>query len=242
MKTVSFIILLICTLTALSQDSTNTTSSSTKKLYLGVSFSPDIAYRKTSSNYYFSEEVPKIGYTTGLNVRLTITKKFSLESGLLLSNKGYKNNFSGLTFGDMIDPRRGFIYPTQSNTPSEVEYTYNYYYLDIPLKAVFTFGQRKFHFFTAAGITSNILIKATETSKITYQNGNSDKDSQVAPFNYNRFNLSPTASIGISRNTDKRILKIEPYFSYGILKIIDAPSTAYLWNYGINIGYFIYIK
>lgn len=241
MKIILIIILLSFSLIAWSQDTTKTTQNSNKQLFLGLSFSPDLAYRTESSNYYFTEEIAKIGYTTGISARLNITKKFDLESGLFFSNKGYKNNFYGLTFGDMIDPRRGFIYNTQ-NAPSEVEYIYSYYYLDIPIKAVFTFGQRKIHFFTSAGITPNILIKATETSSITYQSGNNETNTQDAPFNYNHFNLSPTISLGISRNTEKSILKIEPYYSYGLLKIINAPSTAYLWNYGINIAYYININ
>lgn len=33
-------------------------------------------------------------------------------------------------------------------------------------------------------------------------------------------------------------LRIEPTFSYGLLKIIDAPVTGYLYSGGINIGYY----
>lgn len=238
MKICVLIILFTSSLLSYSQDSTLTNK---KKLYLGLTVSPDFSYRNTSNNYYFTEETAKLGYTIGISSRLNITKKISIESGLLLSNKGYKNNFSGLTFGDMIDPRRGFIYNTQ-NTPRKVEYIYSYYYLDIPIKAAFTFGQRKIHFFAAAGITPNILIKTTEKSIITYQNGDTDNDSHDALFNYNRFNLSPTVSVGLSKITAKSILKIEPYFSYGILKIIDALTTAYLWNCGINLSYCIAIK
>jgi len=238
MKICVLTILFITSLLSYSQDSTITNS---KKLYLGLTVSPDYSYRNASNNYYFTEETAKLGYTIGISSRLNITKKVSIESGLLLSNKGYKNNFSGLTFGDITDPRNGFGTAPQ-NLPSEIEFIYNYYYIDIPLKAVFTFGQRKIHFFAAAGITPNILIKATEKNITTYQNGDTDNDTQDAPFNYKKFNLSPIISIGVSRNTDKSILKIEPYYSYGLFKIIDAPSTAYLWSYGINVGYYIRIK
>ena len=142
MRICALTILFITSLLSYSQDSTLTNK---QKLYLGLSVSPDYSYRNASNNYYFTEETAKLGYTTGLNAKLTITKKFSLESGLLLSNKGYRYNTSNLIFGNLTDPRNGFGTAPQ-NLPSEVEFIYNYYYIDIPLKAVFTFGQRKIHF------------------------------------------------------------------------------------------------
>jgi hypothetical protein len=37
---------------------------------------------------------------------------------------------------------------------------------------------------------------------------------------------------------NKMYVRIEPTFRYGVLKIIDAPVTAYLWNAGLNMGFY----
>ena len=47
--------------------------------------------------------------------RIPVSKKFSMNAGLEASYRQLSLDWSQLTFGDMIDPRYGFIYPTQED-------------------------------------------------------------------------------------------------------------------------------
>lgn len=61
--------------------------------------------------------------------------------------------------------------------------------------------------------------------------------------NYRKLNLSPLISAGFDyRLNNKRSLKVEPTFRYGILKTIEAPVSENIWNAGLNIGYYITLK
>ena len=70
----------------------------TKRIAIGVVFSPDYSYRTlkpySSSNLIAelrdSLEIPKFGFTTGLNLLLQLNKRLTLEAGLQFSNKGEK--------------------------------------------------------------------------------------------------------------------------------------------------------
>src|SRR4051812_48865989 len=71
-----------------------------KKISIGVMYSPDYCYRtlkpdaseiskaivETRDNF----EIPKFGFTTGLSFIYQLNKKLSLETGLQFSDKGEK--------------------------------------------------------------------------------------------------------------------------------------------------------
>jgi type IX secretion system PorP/SprF family membrane protein len=51
--------------------------------------------------------------------QLNVNRKFSMRFGLQGTYVQKRLDFSKLTFGDMIDPRYGFVYPTQEIRPNE---------------------------------------------------------------------------------------------------------------------------
>ena len=56
---------------------------------------------------------------------LEVNRKFSVKAGFEASYRMLNLDWSELTFGDMIDPKYGFIYPTQEdivNNPNKVSY------------------------------------------------------------------------------------------------------------------------
>ena len=189
-------------------------------------------------------ETFKIGYTAGLNVCFKVTNKFSVEAGLQYSNKGYSFKMQELVYGDMIDPRYGFIYLTNGPTgPTKLKFVYNYHYFDIPIRAILCFGNKKLKLITSAGITTNLLVNATTTSISTYEDGNIVRKTSDQAYNYKTLNLSPSISAGIIYSINDKIhLQAEPTLRYGILKIIDSPVTAYLWNSGLNISIYYAVK
>lgn len=221
-----------------------------KQVQIGVNFSPDFCFRTLKNNDGSSisdivlnlrneNETIKFGYTTGLNICFNFKKFVALETGIQYSNKGYQALMKDLTYGDMIDPRYGFIYATSGTAPTKAKFIYNYHYIDIPLKVNFTFGKKKIRLISSVGLTTNIFIKETSASVLEYSDGKTDRKNYPTTFDYNKINISPIISVGIDYKINNRMnLRIEPTFRYGVLKIINTPIIGYLWNGGLNIGYY----
>lgn len=206
-----------------------------KRVQIGVNVSPDICSRTIQNNGSTGGFIPaindyetfKFGYTAGLNVCFNLKNFLGLETGIQYSNKGYQTKFEDLIFAQS--------FPT---FPNKVKYIYNFHYIDIPVKVNFTFGKKKVRFFTSVGITTNVFIKETQTRISEYSEGTS-KGKMPTGIDYNRFNLSPTISVGIDYKINERMnLRVEPTFRYGVLRIIDAPVTGYLYNAGLNISFY----
>jgi hypothetical protein len=228
------------------QDSLKTKSINNRRSFsIGVNISPDYCYRTITNStntafgsYIFesrnAREIAKLGYTAGVDIMYTISKRLSIETGLQFSNKGYSNKYVELTFGDPIDPRYGFTYSSGTvSQPVNFRFIYSYYYLDIPLRAIYSFGRNKIRFVTGLGITTNIfLIQKTigvfdNGYEITSKSTNSVR----------RINFSPTISLGGDYKINSRFnLRAEPTFRYGFMKTVDAPLGDHLWNAGFNIS------
>lgn len=247
MKRLTTILAIVISLTAFGQDN----ATETHKLLIGVTVSPDICFRTlektdgSSTNDWIMDlrndgESPKFSYSTGLSLCYNLTRHWGIETGLQYSNKGFAFVNSNPTFGSQIDPRYGFIY---GDSITKITMLDNFNYLDIPLRTIFTVGSRKVRFISSVGITTNILINATNTSVVKYENGDTDRNTQEQPYDYKKVNFSPTVSIGIDwQLCDKFNLRVEPTFRYGLLKIIDAPITAYLWSGGLNLTCYYALK
>jgi len=238
MKAITFLLSIVLTANLFGQE---TTTAEFKKIQLGINISPDYCFR-TLNNGSSIDETGKLGYTAGLNMNYNFNKNIGIGLGIHYSIKGYKTSMNALSYGDMIDPNYGFIYDP-SHTGANIKYIYNFHYLDIPLKVNFVTGKKKIRFITSVGLTTNVFIKETATRVIEYQDGTHNRKTHVSNYNYNTINLSPTASFGIDwKLNSKNNLRIEPTFRYGVLKIINAPVTGYLWNAGLNVSYYFGLK
>lgn len=256
MKRLTTIAAMMISLAAFGQDTLKSkVSTEFKRLLFGVNVSPDYCYRTLKNNDGSStssmiidllnkNEEPKIGYTAGLNICYNISKHLGFEVGAQYSNKGYAFKKSDLTFGDVIDPRYGFVYNSNGSAgPTKVKFLYNYIYLDVPVRAIFSFGEKRIHFVTSIGITTNILLNATQTSVLEYENGDTKHETNDQQYNFKTLDISPTVSVGVDYKISNKInLRVEPTFRYGLLKIIDTPITAYLWSGGLNITCYYAIK
>lgn len=256
MKLQTTFVTMLISLAVFGQDTLNSkTSAEFKRLLFGVNISPDYCYRTLKGDDRSSSialiidmqnknEEPKIGYTAGLNLCYNKSKHLGIELGVQYSNKGYASKKSDLTFGDIIDPRFGFVYSTNSSSPpTKAKYFYNHIYIDIPVRAIFSFGEKRIHFITSIGVATNILLKATTTSVLEYENGDTKQETHDQRYNFNSLNISPTISVGIDCKISNKInLRVEPTLRYGLLKIIDAPISAYLWSGGLNLTCYYVLK
>jgi Outer membrane protein beta-barrel domain len=220
-----------------------------KRLFIGANVSADYCYRTLKNDYGGSignliidlrndTEVPKLGYTAGLDLCYNIHKNIGIELGVQYSNKGYSFSSLDLYYGDMRDDRYGFTYDSNgASSPINIKIIYNHIYFDVPLRAILSFGEKKVRFVTSIGVATNILLKATNTIILEYQNEDTKKQTQELNYDFNKVNFSPMISIGVDYKVGKKInLRAEPTFRYGVLKIIDAPIAGYLWNSGLNIS------
>lgn len=218
-------------------NASNNTTSDFRKFQIGINFSPDICYRTLKNNdgsntsqivirIRNENETIKLGYTTGLNFCYNFNTSIGIETGVQFSNKGYQSKMKSLRYNQ-----------PEPDDPLFGKFRYNFYCMDIPLKANITFGEKKLRLLTSFGLTTNILFKETSTSVLIYSDGKKRKEAPQG-YDFNNLNFSPTLGIGIDYQINNRMhLRVEPTFRYNVLKIIDTPVTAYLYNGGINISY-----
>ena len=206
------------------QDTTKANPKKEKRVFVGVNFSPDICsatFKNPVLDNLGLKAFPKFGFTSGLNVCYLIKRYLSLNLGVQYSKREYEAK-SNLTFGDLIDRRRGFVYSTYEVFSG----TNVYQYIDIPMKANFIFGKKKTRFISSVGLETNILLKTTNRYFIAGENPN-------------HINLSPTISCGINYNVNnKMFFRIEPTLRYGLLKVSTGLATQYIWNAGLNISWY----
>lgn len=256
MKPLTLLVAIFISTMALGQDNQKPiVSKEFNRILFGVNVSADYCYRtlKNNDGSEVSNELtdilnkndqPKMGYTAGLNMCNNFSKHIGIEVGLQYSNKGYAFQQSDLTFSNNIDPRYGFVYNSNGSAlPSQIKLIYNYIYLDIPISAIFRFGEKRIQFITSIGITTNILLNTTVKSVVTYDDSTVKNQTNKLNYDFNKLNISPTISAGINyKISSKMNISVAPAFRYGILKIIDAPITAYLWSAGLNVTCYYAIK
>jgi Outer membrane protein beta-barrel domain len=215
-----------------------------KKILIGFNISPDYNNRILRNNdgagtsgliidLRNKRETGRLGFTTGVNICFNFTKNMGFETGIQYSGKGYQI------------PTYDLVYAVPDPTaPVRAKFVYRYHYIDIPLKINITKGNGKLRFIAAAGITTNILIRAMETTILEYAyNSKRDEMTSESPYNFKNINISPTISLGIDyRINDKMNLRAEPTFRYGLLKNINAPIAEHLWNAGLNMGFYYGLK
>jgi len=218
----------------------------TRTWRLGVSVSPGIAYRNLVStegggtwdklvDFRNSFEERRFAYGGSLFCALDLSDRFSVEGGLGYSLMGYQLDMDGLTFGDMIDPNRGFIYET-NDAPSAIRYSFHY--AELPLRLVFHCGKGRLRWISAAGLTTSYLMKSTRTLITVDADGSSERSTSESSNVYNTVGLFPTLSTGVSYAFGDRIeLRLEPQARYGVLRLIDEPVTAHLWSAGVGFGF-----
>lgn len=224
---------------AQNNDSTKT-ESKRSRFSIGIIASPEYCYRSlgigSNANSFTpiivdhrnDRELPKLGFTAGVIVNYEISNRISIECGLNYSDKGYRYDLSGLTFGDMIDPRFGFVYTTQTVEDYPDSWIYHYTYIDVPFKFVYTFPGRKIQFTTVCGFIANILLEG-------YQTISSSKVELRGDFNDLGISASASAGVLYNFNSKFRVLLI-PSFQHSLTSLVSAPINGYLWSAGLNVG------
>jgi len=216
----------------------NSDTPNAKKIAIVLTFSPDYCYRtlkSDASSKWIADsrdtfEIPKFGYTAGLNLALNISKRITIETGLLYSDKGEKTKKYDLIWGQ-----------PNPDLPIKNTFIYHYIYLDIPIKINYYLFTQRAKLFITAGISPNIFITQKTTSILEYSDGHTKTNSSTADNGFSKIDLTFIAGFGVSYDLTNRItLKIEPTFRRSIIPISTAPVKEYLYSMGLNTG--IYFK
>ncbi|CAN5124463.1 hypothetical protein BH09BAC5_BH09BAC5_18900 [soil metagenome] len=209
----------------------------TKRLSIGLTFSPDYCYRTlkpNASSKWIADirdtlEIPKFGFSTGLSLLFQLNKRVALETGLQFSDKGEKQKPVTLIWGQP-DP----------GLPTKNTFIYHYNYLDIPIKVDYYILTTRLKFFVSGGLSTNIFLFQKTTSILEYSDGHTKTNNSTGG-GLSRINFAVVAGLGINYDLTSRLtFKIEPIYRRSITSIVNAPIKGYLYSAGINTG--IYFK
>ncbi len=235
MKIISTLFLIILvTIFSYGQDKTDVKM---KRFQIGINISPDICYRTLANNDNSassdiviksrnSYETEKLGITTGLNVRYFLNEKLGLETGFQYSIKGFQTEWKT---GIPIDP------PV---SPYRFKFVDDFHYLEVPIKAKYTIYNSKVRLFISGGVSTGFMLEKKYYVVYKYDD-RSVRNYRSDNYEYNKINITPMIGFGAEYQfKNNSHIVIEPTFRHGISKTTDTPVTAYLYSFGLNIGYY----
>jgi hypothetical protein len=228
-------IILVFIAMALGATCQNTENGNTRigRWHLGISASPLVCYRVLTSggdslnvliDNLNGESQVKPGYSVGLRCGYDLSPRWTLETGVLYSDKGYTR---------VIDYSTHF-----SDWPSLVKSQYHYHYIGIPVKISYTMGSKRLRYFVGLSLVPEFLASDQVRTKRYYDDHIEKRSDPIFPSSTS-FNLSVAVSGGIDlKVTDRIHLKLEPAFEFGLLKTTADVNDlkARLYQGGLNVG------
>lgn len=206
-----------------------------RRIHIGITASPNISNRTLDGNSPNVDivinqrdnfEKYKVSYNLGASLLIPTGEKFSLETGLRFTDKGY-------SISEMF-----FFWPQPDpNLAISGRANINLLFLDVPMLVRFTLGDKKVRFITRIGATANLLLSETERQIFTFQNGSQDISTRNGSGDYKTFNISPTVSFGLEYEFSNQFhLQLAPEGMITILNATNRNIKERLWNVGMNIG------
>lgn len=168
-----------------------------------------------------------------------LSKHWGIEAGVGYSRLGWKQrvDFSALSFGDQIEPRRGFIYATNDIAFKSITFIDVFHYLEFPIGVMFQCGNGKWSSISSAGVAPTMLIAEEVRTVKRYESGKPERQSESSQYDFNTFNLFPYLSTGVAfRPWERWEFRLQPTVRYGLLQIIDTPVTGHLYMGSIDLG------
>jgi hypothetical protein len=235
-------------------------STSFKRLYVGVSFTPAASYRLLADNpsvaasnpsQYATKserddmikfrnkiEKPDFGFNVGLRVGVNVTSFFSIETGFEYARKVYRYEIDSLSLGYQWN---GSTYTATESAKFKVYE--NYRYLDIPVALNFSIGKKRLKGIISTGSYFEILLDKTNTGVLRVDGGKSERNTRFDNSPFNTFNISPFLGAGVDYRINGMMhVRVMPIAQMQALKNIDTAITEYLWSAGINASlYFGFI-
>jgi len=227
MKIIHILILAFIVLTRFISYSQNKETSKSSKFSLGICQSFDLAYRFSSSYDNKSIWIKEISDTiessiltnsSAIKFQYDLNKKITLRTGIVYAQKGYQYKSGSLVGFDLYKEHFSFI--------------------EVPVKVLYKFGQKKNIPYISIGTSAGYLIK----SQAIYSLENSDKEVRMdLTSDLTKFQINGILGLGMSFSLDQKWnLVSELNYSQALYSISSGPLKKQLFTAGINIGLFRY--
>lgn len=215
-------------------------SSATKRLSVGVCFSPDLSYRTLSSPILYRQEkeqrdaneLPKLSFTAGIDLTYRLNSRLALSTGVFYSDRGYRTKKQTLNW-----------VVSDHELPTEAYSKLHLQTLSLPLKLIYNLTVRKSKFYLTAGLSADFFVQPT-IETFTRRGTTWYRERSIDNIEYSRFTSSVLIGAGMEcRINESFSLKIEPLFRHGITPILPGlKSKEYLYTIGLNVGLFMHFK
>jgi len=221
-KIISFLILFTA-FTALPTFAQQNDTLKYNNVKMGLSIAPSFSSRylkaesaaQTNADYFDSIENPHLGYSVGLNFGFQISKSFSVNTGLLFSNKAQGSKSASLA--------------TISN------YTNNIYYLDLPLKFNYYCSVKKSKFYLTGGVNFSYFL----ANKISYRKENITSNFTAEGEDLSDFNIAGVIGLGVDVPIYKRwSFNFEVNYQHAFTPVLNTPIKRYLYSINPTIALF----
>jgi hypothetical protein len=241
MKTLTFA-LLICfvSLPVFSQENST-------KVSMGFSFNPQLSDKIPGYLTRHYDDHFKLSWTAGVFLKKQIADKFSIQSGMYLSNKGSAYQYQFL----LNDTIRDLLLASEGKYPEESYSESNHYFIDIPLTLNYLLHKgRKLSYYSRFGLIGNIYVASEGFTKTDYNDGS--QGVWYRHFNYwqlkedfivRMLNLSVCLALGVEHSINSNFgLFIEPNFDMSILPLYNSHSSnkPRYYNIGLSFGFLIH--
>jgi hypothetical protein len=235
---------------------------SSKKFTLTAFAAPDYsAYRlknDRSNNYDNKEgiatrERSDVSYSAGILLGYQVGDKITLQSGIIYSASqisinpstiyAEKDNQGEIRFRYNTSSGYGYLRPSFSASPAVGDSLYadganhTLKYISIPFMVKYNLGNKHFTFHPGAGVTLNLLTKATLTTDLVDRlQRETESTSTLEGINKSGFSimLTPEMRYRLSKNFSISLL---PYFKFAPVPINKGNVVkSYPYTYGAGVG------
>lgn len=175
-------------------------------------------------------EIPKIGFTAGLQARYMLSEHFALAAGISFADRGEKTKDLGIIY---IQP--------DPLLPTKGRFNYHYYYIDVPVTAnyFFTIGNKS-RIYLSAGIAPNLFVTNSNTGTLTYADGRTEK-TRSSDRNMDLFRpvtVSVVGGVGFSTALGQHLgLNIQPVYRRSLMSMVKNTSIdQWLYSGGLEVS------
>jgi hypothetical protein len=192
--------------------------------------------------FAFREETEeaKFGYELGLRANYRWNEHCSIDIGLEHSNRGYQTSKFDLSFGDIIDPRRGFGFDDAVAGAEAVRFIYHYEYLGLPIRFNYSVGQGRYRFVSSIGCTFEYLLGVRSSTLFDLENGEHVHQSATLHNDYEEFGIRPNLALGAQYQLGEGMsLRCMPTFNLGISPTLESSIEEHLFSAGVELGLFL---
>jgi len=206
------------------QDSTKIEENKLKKHQIGLTYSPEYTFRYLQADSKSawvmqiadSMEVPKFGFSTGLNYVYNVNDKLNINTGIFFTDNGEKTKYNV-----NIQP---------------VNYTNHYYFVSIPVRINYTMYTKKVALYSSIGLTGNVFINHRT---VMFEEGKKEAIQFNNSNDLTRWNIGGVAGLGMqAKLSENWFFKLEVLYKQSISAVNNDPVKKWLYAVGPNFGLF----